>query len=706
MGKGVLDMDLKQKIYRYIEKCNKTININRIKREFKISYDDVQEVLKELELDAKVILNDDIVRIFPDNNIFYQGTIYIDKLNNGYLKSKNQRFVIPTKCLNGSLNGDTVLIAKGDSLEDGRFVAVVKKIIKRKKDYIACVKIGDSLTPYGINIPYKLEIEGDYSHIEDYTALLIELDNKIKNKTLTGRIVKTITHRNDPNYEEKIIATLRGFPLTFSYEALEEANNINEEITEEDIKNRKDFRDELIFTIDCDETKDMDDAVSIKKDDNGHYHLGVHIAHVAHYIKPGSCLWNEALERGTSVYMANSVIPMLPQRLSNGICSLNPNEDKLTLSTMIEFDNNGKIVDYEIVESVIQSRAKLKYSEVNELLENNNNVANYPSDICSSLELMQELSQKIENQKEKRGCLSFESSEIKIHYDENNEPCEFVQRESRSAEKLIENFMVSANECVAQNYSWMPFLYRVHDKPDNDKLEEILDFISNNFQHIPRIQNFSNKAIQNILMNLKNNTEKFKLFSSLILPSMARAKFSTINIGHFGLALDDYSQSTSPIRRFNDLVIQHMIEICETVTADNYDSIQMKLEDIAKHCSNREYNADMAEREANNVEMAKYINNHIGESFKAIITQVNNNGITILTDNNITGFIPFDNIKNDYYTYNHANRVLLGKHHNNKIAIGDKIIARAQESSIGTGLVLFEYVNKLEKHHTLTKSKN
>ena len=196
-----------------------------------------------------------------------------------------------------------------------------------------------------------------------------------------------------------------------------------------------------------------------------------------------------------------------------------------------------------------------------------------------------------------------------------------------------------------------------------------------------------------------------KLLSSLILPSMARAKFSTINIGHFGLALDDYSQSTSPIRRFNDLVVQHMIGISETITAENYDSIQMKLDSIAKQCSNREYNADMAEKEANNVEMAKYINKHVGETFKAIITQVNNNGITILTENNIIGFIPFDHIKNDYYTYNHVNRVLLGKKHNGKIAIGDRIVVKSLESQIGSGLVLFEYVKKLEKQHTLTKSK-
>ena len=318
---------------------------------------------------------------------------------------------------------------------------------------------------------------------------------------------------------------------------------------------------------------------------------------------------------------------------------------------------------------------------------------------------MQELSEKINYQKEKRGCLTFENNEIKITYNEKNEPIEFVQRECRSAEKLIENFMVSANECVAQNFSWMPFLYRVHDKPDNDKLEEILEFISKNFQSVPHIQNYSNKAIQNILMSLKDN-DKFKLLCSLILPSMARAKFSTINIGHFGLALNDYSQSTSPIRRFNDLVIQHMIGIYETITAENYDDMQMKLESIAKHCSNREYNADMAEKEANNVEMAKYMNNHIGESYKAIITSVNNSGIGIITENNIIGFIPFENIRNDYYTYNHVNKVLLGKHHGSKLGIGDRIIVKSMESIIGSGLVLFEYEKKLEKHHTLSKTKN
>ena len=697
-------MDLKQKIYEFIVKCNKTININKIKREFKISFDQINIFLEELELEGKIILNEDVVRAFPNDNVYYQGTIYIDKMNIGYLKSMNKRFVIPQKCLNGALSGDTVLIAKGNIQNDGKYIAVVKKVIKRKKDYIACIKIGETLIPYGINVPYKLEIDSDYSKYEDYTALLVKLNNKSKDKSIKGSIVKSITNKNDPNYEEKIIATLHGFPLTFSADALKEANSIKDELSEEDIKNRVDLRNELTFTIDCDETKDMDDAVSIKELENGHYLLGVHIAHVAHYVRPGSNLWNEALERGTSVYMANSVIPMLPQHLSNGICSLNPNKDRLTLSTMIEFDETGKIYDYQIFESVINSRAKLKYSEVNEFLENGNNVACYPHDICDALVTMQELSKKIEIQKEKRGCLTFENNEIKIHYDENNNPDEFIQRDCRTAEKLIENFMVSANECVAQNHSWMPFLYRVHDKPDNEKLEDILSFINDNFQNVPHIQNFSNKSIQNILSSLKDN-EKFDLICQLILPSMARAKFSTINIGHFGLALEDYSQSTSPIRRFNDLVIQYMMDIKETITAENYDEYQLKLENIAIHCSSREYNADMAEKEANKVEMAKYVNNHIGETYKAMITSINNSGLNILTDNNIIGYVPLDCIGNDYYTYNNTNKILLGKNHGKKISIGDNIIVKAKESSIGTGLIIFEYVRKLEKQRTLTRSK-
>ena len=669
-------------ILNYLKEKGKTVPIKVIKKDLNIKGELSNELflksINKLEINSQVYFNEqkEELSIINKNSNYKVSTAILNSNNELYFKSNSQKYIPNTKDTKGILNNDLVLI----STYDNNLCKIIK-IIKRYKDKIICIYMNGTLIPYGVNIPYSIKLNQNIKKIPDYSAIIIELNKDLTNKnTLYCNLIDIIKYNNEPNFEEKIIATYLNFPLTFSLDALKEAEKINDKIDQKEIDKRLDLRDNLIFTIDCDNTKDMDDAISIKRKDNGHYELGVHIAHVSHYIRPNSLLWKEAYERGTSVYMPNSVLPMLPQKLSNDICSLNPNKDRLTLSTIMDIDENGNLVDYIIIPSIINSKRKMKYSEVNELLENNNNNSNFSKEEINSLKTMYELSKKIEKLKDKRGCISFSSNELEIIYDDKNNPIKFKKRDSKAAEKLIENFMIYANESVAKMYSWMPFIYRIHDIPNQDKLNAILEYINTNIEPIPIINNISNRYLQNVLKSI-NNKDNYEIISNLILPSMSKALFSSNNIGHFGLALEEYSQSTSPIRRFNDLYVQHLIEISNIIDKVNCNDLEKEINKISIQCSKQEQKAEKAEKMANNVEMAKYMKKHIGEEMNGTILYISQSNITVRVDNNVTGFISVYNNPNLY---------------NDKINIGDRIKVKVVDASPLMGLISFDYIEKIK----------
>ena len=461
---------------------------------------------------------------------------------------------------------------------------------------------------------------------------------------------------------------------------------------------RRDLRGEVIFTIDGDDTKDIDDAISIEKLNNGHYKLGVHIADVSYYVKEGSPLDNEAMERGTSVYLVDRVIPMLPHELSNGICSLNPNMDRLAISCVMEFDNAGRQLEYDIFPSVIRSRIQMTYKKVNSILEKNVVPEGYEP-FAESLREMEELAKILRKMKEKRGYIDFEVDEAKILVDENCKPTEIVLRERGAGEKLIEDFMIAANECVASHIYFMnlPFIYRVHEVPKEEKLRSYLNFVSSlGYQVTGDLSDTSPKTVQKIIKSLQDKKE-FKILSSLLLRSMQKAVYKPENLGHYGLASKCYTHFTSPIRRYPDTTVHRLLHTYlfdQKIDMPTIRKWEEKLVYIAEHSSSRERASIDCEREVDDMKMAEYMEGHIGEEFEGMISSVTNFGMFVELDNLIEGLVPLIDMK-DFFHFDEEHMTLVGEKSHVKYMIGERVVVRVVRASKEEKIIDFEVVRKV-----------
>lgn len=521
---------------------------------------------------------------------------------------------------------------------------------------------------------------------------------KLKNDGLNGNIVEIIGHKDDPGIDLTQIALSKCFSLDFSEEYLKELEKFPNHVKEDEIKGRLDLRDKLIYTIDCDNTKDMDDAISVEKKENGNYVLGVHIADVSHYVKLGSEIFKEAFKRGNSLYMLNTVIPMIHKFLSNGICSLNPSVDRLTKSCFMEIDKDGNIVDYKIVKSVIRSKKKMKYSEVNKLLEENKMVAGYEPFI-DNLKLANELNNILNKARIERGYVKFMSNDLIVELDKNNKPLEFKMQEQKTAETMIENCMLMANQTVAINYSWLPFIYRIHEMPDKNTVINILQFLKKLGYNIPLIKNVDNqKALQGILRDLSSDKD-FKIISNFILRGMKKAKYSTENTGHFALAYEHYTHFTSPIRRLSDLMVHILIDLYEKnnyMINEEIENLEQLLIDVSIQASFKERKAIEAENEANAMKMAEYMEGHINEYFNGKIINIDSSGVTVEV-NNIIGHVNFSDIKKDSYKFNKENFTLFGKKTKQTLKIGDNVRIKVLSASKEYRTIDFAICEKLDK---------
>ena len=453
----------------------------------------------------------------------------------------------------------------------------------------------------------------------------------------------------------------------------------------------------------------MDDAISIKKLYNGNYLLGVHIADVAHYIKPNSSLFKEALKRGTSVYLGEAVIPMIPSTLSNGICSLNEGVERLTKSCIMEINPKGKLVQYKIVNSVIKSKKKMSYEELNEFFNGNEiDESYYP--FLNDLNIMRELSDIMTHNKNNKGNLDFESSDIYINKDvyNNDKIIGFETRHNEEAQRIIENFMIAANEAVASHFYWrdIPFIYRVHNNPDDLKLENTIDIISKLNYKLIRIQNaYGQKAIQNILNDFKG-TKEFTIISNLLLRSMSKAKYSTENIGHYALALDNYCHFTSPIRRFPDLMVHTLINIFinNDYSTNNHFEKEI-LNEIAEHSSYKERQANDAEKDYIKLKMAKFMSEHIGEEFTGMILDIEKDKVYIKLDNNIKGILDFEKDFAKSFSIDTYNRQLTCNYSKQKVKLGTRIIAKVSKVDIPQKEIYFD-VKEIIKNNENSKNDN
>ena len=700
---------LNEKLVELLRKSDKALSIYEIQDALKISeikdLKNLNESLQKLENEFIVYHTNKHKYMLLENSHIKKGVMHINKKGFGFVEVGNdtEDIFVSADNVNGAIHGDIVLveaISKKSSKDiEGRILRIVKRAVTR---YIGEINFGKN-NGYVIPDDNKIKIEIEVKKENSMNAVsghkvIVELGKKINNHKYQGKVVEIIGHKNDPGVDILSIIYKYNISTEFPADVLEQVKNMSMEVSEEDIKGRRDLRDIEIFTIDGDDTKDIDDAISIKKLTNGHYELGVHIADVSYYVEEGTPLDNEAMERGTSVYLVDRVIPMIPHELSNGICSLNPNVDRLAISCVMEFDGNGKQIKYDIFPSVIRSRIQMTYKKVNDILEKDIIADGYEEHV-NSLKLMHELADILRNMKIRRGYIDFEVDEAKILVDENCVPTDVVLRNRGTGEMMIEDFMIAANECIATHIYFMnlPFIYRVHDIPKEEKIRSYLSFLGTlGYQVSGNIKDLKPKTLQQLIEFLSDK-EEFKILSSLLLRSMQKAIYQPENIGHYGLASSCYTHFTSPIRRYPDTTVHRLLRTYlfnKDMSNTTIRHWEEKLVYVSEHSSSKERAAVDCEREVEDMKMAEYMEKHIGEEFEGMISTVTNFGMFVELDNLIEGLVPIKDM-NDFFHYDEERMTLTGERSHMKYTIGERVIVKVVRASKEEKIIDFEIIRKL-----------
>jgi len=629
------------------------------------------------------------------------GRIAINKKGFGFLiLDKEEDIYISKENLNDAIHNDIVLveILKKGLKPEGKVIKTVKRDLNNVVGEVIIKNNKIMLKPDDekLNINVYLSYETTKNCVEGH-KVLAHLTKNLGSKNYLADCIKILGHKNDAGIDILSIAYKYGIYDEFSDEVLKELDSIPNEVNEKELINRKDLTNEMIFTIDGADTKDIDDAISIEYKD-GIYTLGVHIADVSHYVKENTALGDEAYNRATSSYLADTVIPMLPHKLSNGICSLNENVIRLTMSCVMDINEQGEVINYDIFQSFIKSNKKMTYSCVNEILENNKVPEGYEPYV-EALETMNKLAKILRKKKVNRGYIEFEIDEAKIIQDENGKAIDIKKRTRGDGENLIEDFMIAANETIATHISNMelPFIYRVHALPNAEKIEDFQNLVhALGYNLQTNINEITPKIMQKILEELKDKPE-FNILSSLLLRSMKKAEYSKTNIGHFGLASEDYTHFTSPIRRYPDLIVHrllktYLVEKDFSMSTINY--LESYLVTAAEHTSEREVASINAERDVNDMKMAEYMESHIGEEYEGIISTVTNFGFFVELENLIEGLVHINTLKGDYYNYVPELLSLIGKSTKKAYRVGDKIKIKVVSASKENALIDFEIVSE------------
>lgn len=593
---------------------------------------------------------------------------------------------IPEEETHGALHKDKVKIRLKSEKNGKRQEGTVLKILSRGTDEI--VGTFEKKEKFGFVVPdmnrfvkdIYIPIEDSMGAVTGHKVVVKITDFGSDTKKPEGKITEIIGHVNDPGTDILAIIKAYGLPAEFPEEVMKQAAKVPEEVTEEEMAGRKDLRGLQTVTIDGEDAKDLDDAITLSKVGN-RYQLGVHIADVSHYVRENSALDKEALKRGTSAYLVDRVIPMLPHRLSNGICSLNAGCDRLALSCLMEIDEKGNVVGHEIAETLICVDRRMTYTSVKKILVDKDEaeIKEYEA-LVPMFELMEELAGILRARRRKRGSIDFDFPETKVLLDEKGHPVEIKPYERNVATKIIEDFMLVANETVSQDYFWQeqPFLYRTHDNPDPEKIQKLGIFI-NNFGYSIKMgqEEIHPKELQKLLEKIDGTPEE-PLISRLTLRSMKQAKYTTGCTGHFGLAAQYYCHFTSPIRRYPDLQIHRIIKeqlkgkLNEKRQA-HYNTI---LPEVSVQCCTTERRAEEAERETVKLKKAEFMQDKIGEIHEGVVSSVTSFGMYVELPNTIEGLVHMTSLKDDYYYYDEEHYELVGEHTNKRYKLGQAIRIR------------------------------
>ena len=701
---------MRDDIINVLKNASKAIDIYEIQDLLGIkSVEDTTKLSEELrKLEDEVIIyrsNKNKYMMLEDSHL-KKGVMRVNKKGFGFVEVSGLEddIYISSDNMNDAIHDDIVLVEITSKMNLDRLEGRVLRIIERKiSRYIGLIKFDKKgighITLDDNKIKLDIEIPKDKTkNAVDGHKVVVELGKKIKDNRYNGEVVEIIGHVNDPGVDILSIIYKYNIDIDFSDETKKQVESIPMEVYESDLKGRRDLRDITIFTIDGDDTKDIDDAISIEKLPNGNYKLGVHIADVSYYVKEGTPLDVDAMERGTSVYLVDRVIPMIPHELSNGICSLNPNVDRLAISCVMEFDKDGKQVNYEIFPSVIKSRIQMTYKNVNRILEDNYVPDGY-EEFVDDLKLMSELATILRKAKVNRGYIDFGIDEPKILVDDKCVPYDVVLRDRGTGENLIEDFMIAANECVASHIYFMnlPFIYRIHEYPKEEKIRSFLGFVSNlGYTITGNVSDMKPTTIQRILKQLDDKPE-YKILSSLLLRSMQKAVYSPDNLGHYGLASKCYTHFTSPIRRYPDTTVHRLLRTYlfdNRIDMNTIHKWEEKLVYIAEHSSEKERSSVDCEREVEDMKMAEYMEKHIGEEFEGMISSVTSFGMFVELPNLIEGLVPIKDMP-DFFHYDEERMTLTGERSHIKYSIGDKVVIKVVRASKEDQTIDFEVVRKV-----------
>ncbi len=667
---------------------------------------ELSKLLMQMEKDGEIYRsNKNKYMLFVNSNL-RKGTLTVNKKGFGFVivEGEEEDIYIDYDDMGGAIDDDIViaevLSVKEDGRRDGRIVKILKRTLSTVVGEIYFKKDTGYIIPSDKKIKLNIEIPRHKNMgAVDGHIVVVKIETFAGNdKKCYGQVVDILGHKNEPGVDILSIVNNYTIKYKFDKETIAELDNIPDEVREEDRIGRKDLTNDVIFTIDGDDTRDIDDAISIEKLENGNYKLGVHIADVSYYVREGTAIDNEAMERGTSIYLVDRVIPMLPQKLSNGICSLNPDVERLAVSCVMEIDNRGKTVNYEIFPSIIKSRIQMTYKKVNKILEENIVDEEYTSYV-DKLKLMKELADIIRKYKVERGYIDFGTNEAKILVDENCVPTDVILRDRGTGENIIEDFMIQANECVATHIFYMdlPFIYRVHEYPDEEKLRTFLRFLQTlGITVTGNIKDNSPKTVQRLLESLRDRKE-YPIISTLLLRNMKKAVYLPNNLGHYGLASKCYTHFTSPIRRYPDTTVHRLLRTY-LFNNDLSDGIighwQEKLVYVSEHSSITERNSIECEREVEDMKMAEYMEKHIGETFNGMISGLTNFGMFVQLPNLIEGLVHITEL-GEFMNFDEISQTFTGEKTNMKYRLGDEVQIRVKFASKEEKKIDFIIVKKL-----------
>jgi ribonuclease R len=599
------------------------------------------------------------------------------------IEGEAEDIFIPEAYTKGAMHGDKVSIMISNEKKGKRKEGTVLQILERgMKEVVGTFEKGKS---FGFVVPDNQKFGSDIFIPKDHIngavtghKVVVSITNYgDDDHKPEGKVIEIIGHRNDPGVDIMSVVKAYDLPVEFPKDVFRVLDYIGDEIDPKEINKRLDIRDLQIVTIDGEDAKDLDDAISLSKEGDI-YRLGVHIADVTHYVKEGAALDKEALKRGTSVYLVDRVIPMLPHKLSNGICSLNPGVDRLALSCFMDIDSKGNVIGHRIAETVIQSKRRMTYTNVSKVIEEDDEeVSREYKELVPMFMLMLELSEILKARRHRRGAINFDFPESKIIVDHNGKPVEVRPYERNRATKIIEEFMLIANETIAEDFFWqeIPFLYRTHDNPDEEKIRALSIFI-HNFGYSIKVgtEDIHPKELQKLLNKIEDTPEE-ALISRLTLRSMKQAKYTVANTGHFGLSAKYYCHFTSPIRRYPDLQIHRIIKenIRGQLDEERRSHYEKILYEVANHSSKTERRADEAEREVEKMKKVEYMMDYIGDTFEGVISGISSWGIYVELANTIEGMVRVSDMDDDYYLYDDERYQMVGEHTKKTYKLGQTV---------------------------------